>query len=116
MWDSLLWIYILNATLLINHEIDSSYWKEWNLISLLSGRSSNVNNDQNNDAELMLYDDLMKEYGEKFKIDAFVSGKMLDDMGNGFKTYEKNDFNIPIFYPLIALSNEELAQLEQKVF
>lgn len=48
MWDSLLWIYILNATLLINHEIDSSYWKEWNLISLLSGRSSNVNNDQKN--------------------------------------------------------------------
>jgi hypothetical protein len=48
MWDFLLWIYILNATLLINHEIDSSYWKEWNLISLLSGRSSNVNNDQKN--------------------------------------------------------------------
>lgn len=48
MWDSLLWVYILNATLLINHEIDSSYWKEWNLISLLSGRSSNVNNDQKN--------------------------------------------------------------------
>ena len=48
MWDSLLWIYILNATLLINHEIDSSYWKEWNLISLLSGRSSNVDNDQKN--------------------------------------------------------------------
>ncbi|WP_455369192.1 DUF6713 family protein [[Eubacterium] cellulosolvens] len=46
MWDFLLWIYILNATLLINHEIDSSYWKEWNLISLLSGGSSGVNNDQ----------------------------------------------------------------------
>ena len=48
MWDFLLWVYILNATLLINHEIDSSYWKEWNLIPSISGGSSNVNNDQKN--------------------------------------------------------------------
>ncbi|WP_455278966.1 DUF6713 family protein [[Eubacterium] cellulosolvens] len=48
MWNFLLWVYILNATLLINHEIDSSYWKEWNLISLLSSRSRSVNNDQKN--------------------------------------------------------------------
>jgi len=48
MWNFLLWVYIVNATLLINHEIDSSYWKEWNLISLLSGRSRSVNNDQKN--------------------------------------------------------------------
>ena len=48
MWDFLLWVYILNATLLINHEIDSSYWKEWNLMLSISGRSSNVNNDQKN--------------------------------------------------------------------
>ena len=48
MWDLLLWIYILNATLLITHEIDSSYWKEWNLIYSLSGRTNKVNNDQKN--------------------------------------------------------------------
>ncbi|OGD54743.1 hypothetical protein A3K80_00935 [Candidatus Bathyarchaeota archaeon RBG_13_38_9] len=48
MWDFLLWVYVLNATLLINHEIDSSYWKEWNLILSISGRSNNVNIDQKN--------------------------------------------------------------------
>jgi hypothetical protein len=48
MWDVLLWIYIINTTLLITHEIDSSYWKEWNLIYSLSSRSTNVNNDQKN--------------------------------------------------------------------
>jgi hypothetical protein len=25
----LFWIYLINAILLINHEIDSAYWKEW---------------------------------------------------------------------------------------
>jgi hypothetical protein len=29
----LFWIYILNATILINHEIDSAYWQEWKLIN-----------------------------------------------------------------------------------
>lgn len=34
MWDLLLWLYLINATLLINHEIDSAYWKEWELFKL----------------------------------------------------------------------------------
>jgi hypothetical protein len=28
LWQALLWIYILNAVLLIVYEIDSAYWKE----------------------------------------------------------------------------------------
>ncbi len=31
--DLLFWIYIANATILINHEIDSAYWQEWKLIN-----------------------------------------------------------------------------------
>ena len=29
----LFWIYLINAVLLINHEIDSAYWQEWKLFS-----------------------------------------------------------------------------------
>ncbi len=35
--DVLLWIYLANATFLINHEIDSAYWKEWKLFRLPGG-------------------------------------------------------------------------------
>ena len=28
MADLLLWLYLANSVLLINHEIDSAYWKE----------------------------------------------------------------------------------------
>lgn len=34
MDDVLFWCYLVNATLLINHEIDSAYWQEWKLFSL----------------------------------------------------------------------------------
>lgn len=37
MWDALLWLYIINATLLIVHEIDSAYWKEWDLFGIPGG-------------------------------------------------------------------------------
>ncbi len=37
MWDTLFWIYVINATLLITHEIDSAYWKEWELFRLPGG-------------------------------------------------------------------------------
>jgi uncharacterized membrane protein len=30
--DVLFWIYLINAVILINHEIDSAYWQEWKLI------------------------------------------------------------------------------------
>jgi hypothetical protein len=33
----LFWIYLINAVLLINHEIDSAYWKEWQLLHLPGG-------------------------------------------------------------------------------
>jgi len=35
--DVLLWVYVINAVLLINHEIDSAYWKEWELFRLPGG-------------------------------------------------------------------------------
>jgi hypothetical protein len=34
MADFLLWLYLSNSVLLINHEIDSAYWKEWELFKL----------------------------------------------------------------------------------
>jgi hypothetical protein len=34
MFELLLWLYLVNAVLLINHEIDSAYWKEWELFKL----------------------------------------------------------------------------------
>jgi hypothetical protein len=37
MQDILLWVYLINATLLINHEIDSAYWHEWELFKLPGG-------------------------------------------------------------------------------
>lgn len=37
MSDLLFWLYLANAVLLINHEIDSAYWKEWDLFRLPGG-------------------------------------------------------------------------------
>jgi len=37
MADLLLWLYLTNSILLIIHEIDSAYWKEWELFSLPGG-------------------------------------------------------------------------------
>jgi len=33
----LFWLYLVNAILLINHEIDSAFWKEWELFKLPGG-------------------------------------------------------------------------------
>jgi len=35
--EVLVWVYLINAVLLINHEIDSAYWKEWDLFGLPGG-------------------------------------------------------------------------------
>ncbi len=37
MHNTLLWIYFANAVLLILHEIDSAYWKEWELFRIPGG-------------------------------------------------------------------------------
>ena len=37
MWDILSWVYLVNAVFLILHEIDSAYWKEWELFRLPGG-------------------------------------------------------------------------------
>jgi hypothetical protein len=37
MWQTLLWIYVVNTVLLIDHEIESAYWKEWDLFGLPGG-------------------------------------------------------------------------------
>ena len=37
MADFLFWLYLTNSVLLINHEIDSAYWKEWELFRLPGG-------------------------------------------------------------------------------
>lgn len=33
----LLWLYLLNAAVLITHEIDSAYWHEWELFGIPGG-------------------------------------------------------------------------------
>jgi hypothetical protein len=33
----LFWLFLMNAILLINHEIDSAFWKEWELFKLPGG-------------------------------------------------------------------------------
>lgn len=35
--DMLSWLYLVNTTLLILHEMDSAYWKEWELFKLPGG-------------------------------------------------------------------------------
>lgn len=37
MTELFFWLYLTNAVLLINHEIDSAYWKEWDLFRLPGG-------------------------------------------------------------------------------
>ena len=37
MFEALFWIYLVNSILLIDHEIDSAYWKEWDLFKLRGG-------------------------------------------------------------------------------
>jgi hypothetical protein len=37
MGKLLLGLYLVNSVLLINHEIDSAYWKEWRLFKLPGG-------------------------------------------------------------------------------
>jgi type IV secretory pathway VirB2 component (pilin) len=35
--DILIWLYFINATLLMLHEIDSAYWHEWKLFGVPGG-------------------------------------------------------------------------------
>ena len=37
MFDILFGLYLINAVLIINHEIDSAYWREWELFKLPGG-------------------------------------------------------------------------------
>ena len=46
MQDALVWVYVANAVLLIVHEIDSAYWREWNLFKSLSGKSASPPDDK----------------------------------------------------------------------
>ena len=39
MFEALFWVYLANSIFLINHEIDSAYWKEWKLFKLPGGIS-----------------------------------------------------------------------------
>lgn len=35
--STLLWLYLLNAAVLITHEIDSAYWREWEIFGIPGG-------------------------------------------------------------------------------
>jgi hypothetical protein len=37
--ELLFWVYLVNAVFLINHEIDSAYWQEWDLFHIPGGIS-----------------------------------------------------------------------------
>jgi hypothetical protein len=43
MSEVLFWIYLLNTVVLIIHEIDSAYWKEWELFRLPGGVTGFLN-------------------------------------------------------------------------
>ncbi len=38
--NAMFWLYLVNAVLLILHEIDSAYWKEWELFKIPGGVTS----------------------------------------------------------------------------
>ena len=37
LWTVLFWLYLVEASLLIAHEVDSAYWREWELFRLPGG-------------------------------------------------------------------------------
>ncbi|MCU0843325.1 MAG: hypothetical protein MUC76_00180 [Spirochaetes bacterium] len=37
MHDALFWLYLVNSVVLINHEIESAYWREWELFRIPGG-------------------------------------------------------------------------------
>jgi len=37
MWEALFWLYLVNASVLATHEVESGYWKEWELFGLPGG-------------------------------------------------------------------------------
>lgn len=39
MFEVLFWLYLVNSALLIVHEVDSAYWKEWDLFRLPGGKT-----------------------------------------------------------------------------
>jgi len=39
MMEFIFWLHLLNATLLIVHEIDSAYWQEWKLFHIPGGET-----------------------------------------------------------------------------
>ncbi len=45
MWETVYWLYLVNAVLIINHEIDSAYWREWNLF-MPAGKPASGNDEQ----------------------------------------------------------------------
>ncbi len=47
MHEMLFWLYLANATLLINHEIDSAYWREWNLFFPAKGEVTPASENRN---------------------------------------------------------------------
>ena len=36
-WKQLQWLYLLNATVLITHQVDAAYWHEWQLFGIPGG-------------------------------------------------------------------------------
>lgn len=40
--DILVWLYITNAVLLILHEMDSAYWREWNLLKSANAAGNDI--------------------------------------------------------------------------
>jgi hypothetical protein len=51
MPELVFWTYLVNAALLINHEIDSAYWREWNLFR---SRASATDEEDRRDLTLFL--------------------------------------------------------------
>ena len=46
MEDVMVWLYLVNTVLIVNHEIDSAYWREWRFFPLLPGKGGSEADDR----------------------------------------------------------------------
>jgi len=63
-----------------------------------------------------MYEKILQMLGEKHKIDALISPAFIDEIEKNGNMDALSEFKIPIFYPLVAFSSEEVQELEFRVF
>jgi len=54
MSEALVWLYVVNATLLLVHEIDAGYWREWRLVPFLERGRVTAGDDRSGHQEFLV--------------------------------------------------------------